>query len=459
MQYYDPDTYRFAQVYLLVDCNNFFCSCERLFRPDLDGRPLLVLSNNDGCVIARSYEAKALGIPMGIPVFKIRHLIRCHHIVCFSSNFALYSDISRRVMTILEQLSEHCAIYSVDEAFLSFTELTANEALAHAVKIRNALATLVGIKVGIGIARTKTLAKLANHHAKSARATTYGIYSLLQDLPRQSLLQRTPVAEVWGVGRRLTERLHDEGITTAAQLAAQAQAQIKRRYNVVLARTVAELNNVSAISDEDDSNHHAPSSAQAPSTPIASSFDHPRSAPSYQIMWSRSYTERLTTLEQLHQAIANYLAAACHKLRHQQQYCRELTVFIRTSYYDAAQYRGEQSVRLKVPSADTRELLGYATNLLEQIFKPGYHYSKAGIILGGLCASRSYQADLLEQPDLRAQERSNRLMAAIDRINRQGSAHHIFLAAQGTTQESNFTHQNALSPRYTSSWEELPQIE
>ena len=483
MQYYDPDTYRFAQVYLLVDCNNFFCSCERLFRPDLEGRPLLVLSNNDGCVIARSYESKALGIPMGIPVFKIRHLIRRHHIVCFSSNFALYSDISRRVMTILEQLSEHCAIYSVDEAFLSFTELTANEALAHAVKIRNAIATLVGIKVGIGIARTKTLAKLANHHAKSARAATYGIYSLLQELPRQSLLQRTPVAEVWGVGRRLTERLHDEGITTAAQLAAQNQTQIKRRYNVVLARTVAELNNISALADEGDPNPTASSTAvstavstapstapalstaptlstsSAPSTPIASSFDHPRRAPSYQIMWSRSYTERLTTQEQLHQAIANYLAAACHKLRHQQQYCRELTVFIRTSYYDAAQYRGAQSVRLKVPSADTRELLSYATNLLEQIFMPGYHYSKAGIILGDLCASRTYQADLLEQPDLRAQERSDRLMAAIDHINRQGSAHHIFLAAQGTTQERKFTHQKALSPRYTSSWEELPQIE
>ena len=152
MQYYDPDTYRFERVYLLVDCNNFFCSCERLFRPDLEGRPVLVLSNNDGCVIARSYEAKALGIPMGIPVFKIRHVIERHHIVCFSSNFTLYSDISRRVMSILEQLSEHCAIYSVDEAFLSFSHISENEAIAHAVKIRNAIATLVGIKVGIGIA-------------------------------------------------------------------------------------------------------------------------------------------------------------------------------------------------------------------------------------------------------------------------------------------------------------------
>ena len=277
MQYYDPDTYRFERVYLLVDCNNFFCSCERLFRPDLEGRPVLVLSNNDGCVIARSYEAKALGIPMGIPVFKIRHVIERHHIVCFSSNFTLYSDISRRVMSILEQLSEHCAIYSVDEAFLSFSHISENEAIAHAVKIRNAIATLVGIKVGIGIAATKTLAKLANHHAKKERATTYGIYSVLQDLPRLALLKANPIEEIWGVGRRLSEQLHEEGITSAAELAAQNPARIKRRYNVVLMRTVAELNNTSAIPDEDE----APTGPAAP--PDDSAFTNPSySSPSYQ---------------------------------------------------------------------------------------------------------------------------------------------------------------------------------
>ena len=438
MQYYDPDTYRFERVYLLVDCNNFFCSCERLFRPDLEGRPVLVLSNNDGCVIARSYEAKALGIPMGIPVFKIRHVIERHHIVCFSSNFTLYSDISRRVMSILEQLSEHCAIYSVDEAFLSFSHISENEAIAHAVKIRNAIATLVGIKVGIGIAATKTLAKLANHHAKKERATTYGIYSVLQDLPRLSLLKANPIEEIWGVGRRLSEQLHEEGITSAAELAAQNPARIKRRYNVVLMRTVAELNNTSAIPDEDE----APTGPAAP--PDDSAFTNPSySSPSYQIMWSRSYTQRLTTLEELHQAIANYVAAASHKLRNQHQYCRAVTVFIRTSYFGADEkYRGERTMRLKA------------------IFRPGFKYSKAGIVLSELCAQRTYQADLLTpNPDNAAQERSDRLMAAIDRINRHGHDHKVFWAAQGTKQDQVFKNQHSLSPRYTTNWDELPEIE
>ena len=456
MQHYDPDTYRFERVYLLVDCNNFFCSCERLFRPDLEGRPLLVLSNNDGCVIARSYESKALGIPMGIPVFKIRHLIERHHIVCFSSNFTLYSDISRRVMSILEQLSEHCAIYSVDEAFLSFSHITENEALAHAVKIRNAIATLVGIKVGIGIAATKTLAKLANQKKKKERATTYGIYSVLQDLPRLALLKANPIEEIWGVGRRLSEQLHEEGITTAAQLAAQNQARIKRRYSVVLMRTVAELNNTGAIPDEDE----VPTGPAAP--PTDSAFTNPSySAPSYQIMWSRSYTQRLTTLEELHQAIANYVAAASHKLRNQGQYCRAVTVFIRTSYFGSdKKYRGERTMRLKVPTADTRELLRCASSLLTAIFRPGFKYSKAGIVLSELCAQRTYQADLLTPtPDRAAQERSDRLMAAIDHINRHGHAHHVFWAAQGTKQDQVFKKQNSLSPRYTTNWDELPQIE
>ena len=326
-------------------------------------------------------------------------------------------------MSILEQLSEHCAIYSVDEAFLSFSHISENEAIAHAVKIRNAIATLVGIKVGIGIAATKTLAKLANHHAKKERATTYGIYSVLQDLPRLSLLKANPIEEIWGVGRRLSEQLHEEGITSAAELAAQNPTRIKRCYNVVLMRTVAD--------------------------------------PSYQIMWSRSYTQRLTTLEELHQAIANYVAAASHKLRNQHQYCRAVTVFIRTSYFGADdKYSGERTMRLKVPTADTRELLRCATELLIAIFRPGFKYSKAGIVLSELCTQRTYQADLLTPtPDNAAQERSDHLMAAIDRINRHGHDHNVFWAAQGTKQDQVFKNQHSLSPRYTTNWDELPQIE
>ncbi len=271
----DPDSIRYERVYLLVDCNNFFCSCERLFRPDLDGRPLLVLSNNDGCVIARSQESKDLGIPMGIAVFKIRDKIARHKIVCFSSNFSLYLDISRRVMEVLEHICDHTEVYSVDEAFLCFRNLTEKEAQDKAVLIRNAVFNLVGITVGVGIARTKTLAKLANHHAKKQRGETHGVYSVLRDFPRMRLLRRNPVDEIWGVGRRLNESLRNEGIVTAWHLSTQSPQAIKKRYNVVLMRTVQELNNINAVEDESDSND------------------------TMQIMWSRSFTRRLTTIEEL----------------------------------------------------------------------------------------------------------------------------------------------------------------
>lgn len=240
----------FDRIYMLVDCNNFFASCELIFRPDLEGRPILVLSNNDGCVVARSQESKALGIPMGEPVFKIKDIIRRYKIVCFSSNFTLYQDISRRVMTILSNLSYHCEVYSVDEAFLMFQNITETEAIQTAVKIRNAIFSQVGINVGIGIATTKTLAKLANHHAKSNVSDTFGIYSVLQPIPYYALLKANPIEEVWGVGRRLSARLRDDGVRTAFQLSRLDQDEVRKAYSIVLVRTIQELNNIAVIPTE-----------------------------------------------------------------------------------------------------------------------------------------------------------------------------------------------------------------
>lgn len=433
----DPDSIIYERVYLLVDCNNFFCSCERLFRPDLDGRPLLVLSNNDGCVIARSQESKDLGIPMGIAVFKIRDKIARHKIVCFSSNFSLYLDISRRVMEVLEHICDHTEVYSVDEAFLCFRNLTEKEAQDKAVLIRNAVFNLVGITVGVGIARTKTLAKLANHHAKKQRGETHGVYSVLRDFPRMRLLRRNPVDEIWGVGRRLNESLRNEGIVTAWHLSTQSPQAIKKRYNVVLMRTVQELNNINAVEDESDSND------------------------TMQIMWSRSFTRRLTTIEELHQALANFTASACHKLRNQHKYCSQITVFIRTSYFgNDPKFAADRSALLKVPTADTREVLYVVHELLKQIYVDGYKYNKAGVLLSSLSTSRSFQNDLFTQN--RSDEdtaRSDCLMAAMDKINHQGHAHHIFLGAQGVEQAEAFSNKNSLSPRYTTSWDDLPQLE
>lgn len=437
MQYFDPDTHRFETVYLLVDCNNFFCSCERLFRPDLEGRPLLVLSNNDGCVVARSYESKALGIPMGIAVFKIKDLIRRHRIVCFSSNFNLYLDISRRVMNVLDRLCPHTEVYSVDEAFLCYHNITENQALELAVKIRNAVSSMVGIQVGVGIARTKTLAKLANHHAKSTRAQSFGVYSVLQEMARLKLLQKNPIDEIWGVGSRLTQRLNDEGIYTAYQLSQQSYSAIKKRFNVVLMRTVQELNNIRAVPDEGESDN------------------------TNQIMWSRSFTNRLTTIEELAQALANFVASACHKLRNQNKYCRQITVFIRTSYFgNDPQYGADRTVTLHVPTSDTRVINFVAQELLKIIFAPGYKYNKAGIILSDLRTNRSFQSNLFEtviSPE--EQARSDNLMAAIDKINHQGNIQNIYLGSQGGDYNEKYANKNSLSPRYTTAWDELPKIE
>ncbi len=437
MDYYDPTSHRFETVYLLVDCNNFFCSCERLFRPDLEGRPLLVLSNNDGCVIARSYESKALGIPMGIAVFKIRRLIEKHKIVCFSSNFSLYIDISKRVMSVLEHLCDHTEVYSVDEAFLCYHNITENEAIEEAVKVRNAVASMVGIQVGVGIARTKTLAKLANHHAKSNRSETYGVYSVLQDVARMQLLQKNPIDEIWGVGRRLNEKLLDEGIKTAWQLSIQNPSDIKKRYNVVLMRTVNELNNIACVPDEGEAND------------------------TMQIMWSRSFTNRLTKLEELEQALTNFVAAASHKLRGQNKYCRRITVFIRTSYFgNDPKYGADRTAELNVPTSDTREINSVAQYLLRMIFVSGYKYNKAGVLLSDLRTDRNFQADLLAQtPDTHERERSDKLMEAIDRINHGGHSRNIFFASQGIEKDKSFSNKQSLSPCYTTDWDDLPIID
>lgn len=437
MDYYDPTSHRFDTVYLLVDCNNFFCSCERLFRPDLDGRPLLVLSNNDGCVIARSYESKALGIPMGIAMFKIRRLIEKHKIVCFSSNFSLYIDISKRVMSVLEHLCDHTEVYSVDEAFLCYHNITENEAIEEAVKVRNAVASMVGIQVGVGIARTKTLAKLANHHAKSNRSETFGVYSVLQDIARMQLLRSNPIDEIWGVGRRLNDKLIDEGIKTAWQLSIQKPEDIKRRYNVVLMRTVNELNNIACVPDEGETND------------------------TMQIMWSRSFTNRLTKLEELEQALTNFVAAASHKLRGQNKYCRRITVFIRTSYFgNDPKYGADRTAELKVPTSDTRDINSVAQCLLRLIFVSGYKYNKAGVLLSDLRTDRNFQTDLLtETPDMDERERSDKLMDAIDRINHGGHSRNIFFASQGIEKDKSFSNKQSLSPCYTTDWDDLPVIE
>ena len=240
---------RYARVYLLTDCNNFFVSCERLFRPDLEGRPVLVLSNNDGCVVARSQEVKDLGIPMGVAVFKIRELIERHHIVCFSSNFNLYLDISQRIMRTLETLCEEVEIYSVDEAFLVLHDVSGEEAEEMAFKVRKTIACHIGVPVSVGVATSKTLAKLASHHAKQHLSETGGVYAVLNEVKRERLLRDNPVSEVWGVGRKLRERLNELQIETAYALSRCDLKKMRRLFSIVLVNTIRELNGEDVIEE------------------------------------------------------------------------------------------------------------------------------------------------------------------------------------------------------------------
>src|SRR5690554_1200098 len=331
-----------SQIFALVDCNNFYASCERLFRPDLAGKPVLVLSNNDGCVVARSAETKALGIKMGVPVFQIKDLIRQHNIQVFSSNYPLYADLSSRVMRTLETLAPRVEMYSIDEAFLDLTGIESVCGLEDfGRQVKSTVEQWTGISVCIGIAPTKTLAKLANHAAKKYPATG-GVVDLTSRERQQKLLAITPVNDVWGVGSRLSKRLERINVKSALDLANCPTPTIRNLFSIVLERTVRELNGEPCLELEE-----VPATKQ-------------------QIMCSRSFGSRITTLEQMSEAIAQYTARAAEKLRQENQQAKVLTVFVQTSQFKESERAYSNSVtgELVTPSSDTRELNALAMQLL-----------------------------------------------------------------------------------------------
>ncbi len=290
----------------LVDVNNFYASCERLFRPDLKGRPIVVLSNNDGCVVARSAEAKALGIKMGVPYFQVRQFFEAMGGVRFSSNYALYSDMSQRVMSILEGMAPAVEVYSIDEAFIELSERWAGDLVEYGRQVRERVLQWTGLTVGVGIGPTKTLAKLANNAAKKWPATG-GVVDLRDEWRRTRLMAITPIEEVWGIGRRLAAKLEAQGIKTVAELVAADPKALRRRYGVVVERTVQELRGIPCAELEQE--------AQA----------------KQQIICSRSFGERITEFGPMREALAGYMERAAEKLRAEGQHCRHVTLFIRSS--------------------------------------------------------------------------------------------------------------------------------
>jgi DNA polymerase V len=414
-------------MFALIDCNAFYCSCERVYRPELEGVPVVVLSNNDGCVIARTREAKRLGIPMGAPYFQWRDRLREWGVVCFSSNYELYGQMSARVMTTLEGLYPRIEIYSIDEAFADLAGLSGDMvALGH--QARERVLRWTGIPVGVGIGPTKTLAKLANWAAKTW-GRSGGVIDLRDPARRDKLLTITEVGEVWGVGRRLTARLETLGIKTAWDLAQYDPASLRRQFSVVLEKTARELRGIACLELEE-------------ATP-----------PRQVICSSKMFGSRLREIAPIREAVVAYVTKAAEKLRAQQSLAGGLQVAIRTGMHDPEQPRYANAVDcpLPYPTDDTRVLAAAAIRGLDAIYRPGYAYSKAEVLLQDLRQRGEFTADLFAQAP---RPGADRLMAVVDHINAREGRGAVRLgripAAPAWAMK-----REMMSKRYTSRWDEL----
>ena len=412
----------------LVDCNNFYVSCERLFRPDLRYKPVAVLSNNDGCIVSRSQEVKDLGIKMAIPVHQVQHLINRHHVHLFSSNYPLYADLSSRVMQCMESFTPQLETYSIDESFLDLSGICQQNSVAYGQQIKKTIHRSTGIPVCVGMGPTKTLAKLANYAAKKWKKTD-GVLDLSDPVRREKLMRLVPVNEVWGIGRQTTKRLQLMGINSAYDLAIQPVESIQAQFNIVVARTVMELNGISCLSVEDI----APAKQQ--------------------IVCSRSFKQCLTDYHQLAEALISFGSRAAEKLRKQHSVTASITVFIRTNPYslDEPQYQRSIHSVLKQSTADTRQIIKKAKQLLKEIYKIGYRYQKCGLQLGHIQpASLPAQIDLFESTDL---NKNQMLMTTVDQIN------HKFpkgIAVSTAEIQQNWQYKvKRLSKCYTTNWNEL----
>jgi DNA polymerase V len=415
-------------TYALIDCNNFFASCERVFNPKLENKPIVVLSNNDGCIVARSNEAKQLGIPMGAPYYQWKKLCDQYNVHVFSSNFELYGDMSDRVMASLEHFSTDIEIYSIDEAFLLLDGLTEKQLTQYATHIRHCIKQWTGLPVSIGIAPTKTLAKVANHIAK--KQTKTGVFDLTRPAVQEVRLAQFPVQEIWGIGRKLTKRLNQLGIATAKELRDRDPHHMRQQFSVVMEKMVSELRGISCLPMEEV-------------------------AARKQIISSRSFGRPVTALSDLEEAVSHYVAKACVRLRDQKSVAGEVYVFLHTNLFSATSmpYRNGGSSRLIVPTSDTRIISQEAKKCLATLFRPGYRYKKAGIMLLDLSPQSLTQQDLFTFTD----NRSELLMQTVDRINDETGKNSVFFCAEGMKRDWQMKCDKR-SPRYTTRWSELVNV-
>lgn len=415
------------RYFVLVDCNNFYASCERMFNPQLEGRPVIVLSNNDGCIVARSQEAKKLGLKMGEPFFKIKEFCRQHRIAVFSSNYALYGDLSQRVMEVLASMAQDLEIYSIDEAFLNYPDTMSEEAVAaQCLDIRKKVKKWVGIPTSIGMAPTKTLAKVANDLAKKDRSV--GFFNLCSAGTQQAILNDYPVGDVWGIGSGLQTRLHALGIHTAAQFREMDPTFVRKKMGVVGERMVWELRGISCLPLE-------------------------KVQPKQSIACSRSFGKIVSDPLQLAEALATYVNTACIKLRKQKYCAQALCIYLEAVFSFDTPVRCPYSMTraFTMPTNDTPQIISAAKHCLKYLFKKGYHYKKCGIILLDLIPEANIIPDLFLGG---LNPKRQQVLQTVDALNARFGKGTLFYGAMGTDPQWKMRSES-LSRHYTTDWEEL----
>lgn len=414
-----------GHMYALVDCNNFYVSCERLFRPHLEGKPVVVLSNNDGCAVSRSNEAKALGIEMAAPIFKYRDIVKRHNVICLSSNYTLYGDISRRVMSLFDLWTPDVEVYSIDEAFLYFDAHAATRLPEISSEIRTTIKDWTGIPVSVGIGPTKTLAKAASVIAKRSKAGSF----ILSD---PEMLKDVPVEKVCGVGPRYSEWLIENGIDTAFDLRNANEKWIRQRMSIVGQRTVLELRGIPCIELE--------------TTPPVKK----------NMAFARSFGRLLEHEDELQESITHYAERLSAKLRASKLAARNLFVFLETNPFRTQdrQYRASEHAVFPVPTNFTPEFTRQALNLLKKIYRPGYKYKKAGLLALELVPEDQVQGELFDTVD---RERASHLMTALDGVNARHGRDSLGFAAAHMRKDWRPRFEKR-SERYTTQWYELPLV-
>ena len=398
----------------LIDCNSFYVSCERLFNPKLRNKPVVVLSNNDGCIISRSTEAKALGIKMGEPYFKAKNIIIKNNVQVFSSNYSLYGDLSRRVMRTLKRFNSEIEIYSIDEAFLDLSNFPDNEVEDVGKEIRSIVLRWIGIPTSIGIAKTKTLSKVANHIAKKKQS---GVVSLIGIENIDPILEKVEINDVWGVGKQLTKFYHKNGIYNAKQLKNKSNTWIKKSSNVLSSRTAMELRGISCIGLETTTSKRK------------------------SCVVSRSFGKRIESFQELKEAVASYCLNASEKIRSESLVAKAITVFVRTSPFQRnfGYYSNSKTIDFAIATNNSIEIVKNAISVLESIYKNGYRYQKAGIILTGLSNAKDKSNLFSSQKD----ERINSLMRSIDNTNYRYGRSTLSLASAGIHKKWNMRREHS----------------